>query len=394
MADVMEQIRHLLARAEHPNTPPEEADTALRRANTLMARHAIDEALLRIKMTDSEKRKPVVEKWHWAESYTEFGPYLRTMLAKIAEANNCRAVIGTSAPFNVTMVGMKDDVDWCQMLYTNCFLTFITKLEPKWDTSLPEAQNIYNFKVAGKVWWEIWVVMVTTQYGIDYNDIHWEYSQRSGRIPAIPYWGSETMYRDMGAPCEPHSKGYQYLFRAYKREAKRRGDANVVETQRHDAYRRSFAEGFAGEIEHRLWQMSEEAKGMQRETTGAELALRDSWEDVEAAFYEEFPNLHPDAIKKRQLEVQADTDARRRREREHREAMLAAMTERQRADFLEKEERKRRRDMKSNARYWEDYDRKNATDHSGARLGRDAAKGVSLTRTTPVGRDDKKEIGQ
>jgi len=389
----MEQIRLLLARAEHPTTPPEEASLSLDRANKLMQRHAIDEAILRVTMTDKEKRKPVVEKWTWAESYTEFGPHLRSMLAKIAEFNRCRAVIQTNAPFGVTMVGMKDDVDWCQMLYTNCFLTFITKLEPKWDTSLPIEQNIYNFKVAGKVWHEIWVVMVTTQFGIPYESIHFAYSQRSGRVPAIPYWGSETMYRDMGAPCEPHSKGYQYLFRAYKREAKRRGDTNVVETQRHGAYRESFARGFAEQIQYRLHMMEEAARGEVAEVMGAAVALRDSWEDIEAMFYDEFPNLHPDAVKKRQLEVQADTAARRLREREHREAMLAAMTERQRAEFLEKEQRKLRRDQKSNARYWEDYDRRNATDHSGARLGRDAAKSVSLSRSTPVEREDRKELG-
>jgi len=35
---LMETVRLLLARAEHPNTPPEEADAALRRANALIGR--------------------------------------------------------------------------------------------------------------------------------------------------------------------------------------------------------------------------------------------------------------------------------------------------------------------------------------------------------------------
>ena len=69
---LMETVRLLLARAEHPNTPPEEADTALRRANALMARHAIDEALVRATQTARERRAPVVEKWNWASAHEDY----------------------------------------------------------------------------------------------------------------------------------------------------------------------------------------------------------------------------------------------------------------------------------------------------------------------------------
>lgn len=111
---LMETVRLLLARAEHPNTPPEEADTALRRANALMARHAIDEALVRATQTARERRAPVVEKWNWASAHTGYGAHLRSMLEAIARYNRVRVHIELYAPYGVTVVGFREDVDWVQ----------------------------------------------------------------------------------------------------------------------------------------------------------------------------------------------------------------------------------------------------------------------------------------
>ena len=52
----MDRVAALLRIAEHPNTPVPEADVALMQANKLIAKHAIEEALLRQHQTVGERR--------------------------------------------------------------------------------------------------------------------------------------------------------------------------------------------------------------------------------------------------------------------------------------------------------------------------------------------------
>lgn len=386
---VLETVRRLMARAEHADTPPAEAEIALAQAQRLMTRHAIDEAVLRATQSESEKRKPVIEKWNWASAYTEFGPTLRTMLSVIADTNRCKVVISISAPYEVTVVGMKEDVDWVQILYTNCYLTFISKVQPRWDKDKSIDENVYNFKVAGYKWGDIWIEMAKAM-DAEY-DTEWK---RGSLVPILSWYRDDDYYTRQGLPCNPPPKDGGWLIRAYKRHAKVVGDDNPVETQRHGAYRRSFAEGFSSKIQRRLAEMKR-ASQEEVASSGQELVLADSWEDVLKAFYEEFPDMHPDAIRQRSLVEMEKSRAMLRKQQELREAMLAGMTPKQRADFLEKEERRAAREYRSSEKYWEEQDRKNRVDHSGAYAGARAAESVRLTRGgTPVNTESRKGINQ
>lgn len=389
----METVRKLLALAEHPTTPPDEAEAAMRQAARMMARHQIDEALARMSMSEGERRKPVREDWTWASNYTEFGAHLRSMLSEIARVNRCAIHIGLGAPYPVTVVGMRDDVDWVQQLYTTCYLTFIGRVNPSWDRSRSVEANIYALKVAGHKWLDIWRQMAHHGYGVE-------------QVPLVSYrnvtWGDREAARAAGVPCDApirDSRGipadHHWLARAYRRHAKELGDTNILKTQRHGAYRRSFAEGFADEIQHRLWMMERDAREEAKTTgTGTELALADSWAEVQDAFYREFPDRHPDAVRERSVLRAQETDQLRRAEREARDLKLAMMTDKQRADFLEKEQRKIRRDRESNDKYWERQEYANRTESSGYHAGRSSAKDVALSRSRPVGDDSAtKKIG-
>lgn len=383
---IMEQVQALLARAEHPNTPAPEAELALDRANILITRHAIDEAMLRATQSESERRKPVVETWKWLETYSEFSAYFRTMLSEIARHNRCRAVINSSTR-EVTLVGFSEDVSWCQMLYMNCYYSFLSKLAPKWNNEKSFEENIYTFKIAGNKWNDIWVIMAESL------DAKVEYDWY-GRVrkPVVPYGAPKDYYAQWGVPCAPSPADGGWMIRAYKKWAKIIGDTNPIETQRFDAYRRSFAQGFSDRIGRRLEDLRMASEQEVATSAGNAVALRDAWADVEEEFYNMFPEHTPEAKERARLVTQEKNAEFLRKEREYREMKLAAMTAKQRADFLEKEERKRRRDIRSANTYWRDQDNRNRSDHSGARGGASAADGVSLTRSTSVDHEERKGI--
>lgn len=60
---IEDQIEHMLRKAEHPNTPPAEAELCMARAEKLMIRHGIDQAVLTARATgDSVKAESIVRK--------------------------------------------------------------------------------------------------------------------------------------------------------------------------------------------------------------------------------------------------------------------------------------------------------------------------------------------
>lgn len=351
---IMDRVAALLARAEHPNTPEAERELCFERANVLMAKHALDEAVIRSQQSASERRKPVSETWKWLETYSPYASYLRTVLTEIARTNRCRVSIHPGN-YTVTVVGFSEDVSWTQMLYMNSYFAFLKALFPKWDETLGYDENVYNFKKAGHKWSEI--NHIARQHG------HPDHEDRStGRIKGA-------------------------VIAAYKRHAKKIGDEQQITTQRHEAYRDTFAHYFVMRIGQRLEKMREENQRVADSAPGAMLALRD---DVDAMFYELFPSLHPDEVRRRiEEQYRIDREAAEREARERQE-MLNAMTPKQRTDFLEKEERQRRREAAASDRYWRSQTV--SADRDGAAAGMRAADSVDLSRSTSVSKTDRKEI--
>src|SRR5262245_6156970 len=91
-ARILDRVRKLLAKAEHPSTPPAEAEAMSAKAAELMARHAIDEALLdeaRSDRSTPERRIVRVE-----------APYAvpkSVLLSRVAGAYRVRSAIGYDA---------------------------------------------------------------------------------------------------------------------------------------------------------------------------------------------------------------------------------------------------------------------------------------------------------
>ncbi len=109
---MLEKVRALLAKAES-TTFPEEAEALSAKAQELMARHAIDEAMVGGADGPDDipggARLPVDDPYARAKSI---------LLAEVASANRCSAVWSESLGFS-TVFGYESDLEFVEVLYTS-----------------------------------------------------------------------------------------------------------------------------------------------------------------------------------------------------------------------------------------------------------------------------------
>lgn len=350
---ILARVAHFLAKAADPAATPAEAELALQQANKLMVKHAIDEAMLRSRQSESERRKPVVDKWEgYIDSNTTFSYELRSMLRHIAQTNRVKVVCDWGY---ATLVGFSEDVSWVKELFMATQLSLLTQMSPKWNADLTVDHNIYNFKRAGYKWQMIWHVM-------------------SGHVESMP--------------CErpPHDGGW--MIRAYKRHMKLVGDTQPIKTQRHEAFRESFVAGFVEQLITRLRRMAYEATE-QASAHGAEVALRDSAEDVNAAFYDLFPDMRPMTDEERAAQMEAwrkQEEAERLAEQQR----WDSLTDAQKRKELEEQERRRRQSAREDARWHKQRAARYSSE--GMSAGASAANNVNLSRSSRVAGNSMKEL--
>jgi hypothetical protein len=113
-ARLLLRIRGLLSKAES-SSYPEEADAFMAKAQQLMTRHCVDRAMLDAGVCGSSEA-PVEGRRLWLED-----PYLAAkalLLATVADANRCRAIVTTDLGFS-TIVGHRVDLDATELLFTS-----------------------------------------------------------------------------------------------------------------------------------------------------------------------------------------------------------------------------------------------------------------------------------
>ncbi len=108
---VLRRVRGLLAKAEDPACTPEEAAAFSAKAEALIAKHAVDEALLEAR---EHRGRPTTR-------LVEFpAPYAKPkgqLLAGIAGAYGCRVL--SRAGEGYTVIGYRSDIDAVEMLFTS-----------------------------------------------------------------------------------------------------------------------------------------------------------------------------------------------------------------------------------------------------------------------------------
>ena len=117
---VLERVRKLLARAEHPATPPAEAEACSAKAAELMSRHLIDEAML--ESTGQHAAAPVVRHVVVVPPYSVAKAVL---LDEVAKAFRIRVAIGGDRGPDgrrCTLVGFPSDLAMAELLFTSLLL--------------------------------------------------------------------------------------------------------------------------------------------------------------------------------------------------------------------------------------------------------------------------------
>jgi hypothetical protein len=123
---VLERVRKLLARAEHPTTPPAEAEACSAKAAELMSRHLIDRAV--VDAGRQHRDEPVVRRIFVDPPYT-VGKVV--LLDEVAKAFGIRVAIGGgshSSRRRCTLVGFTADLAMVELLFTSLLLQASTAM--------------------------------------------------------------------------------------------------------------------------------------------------------------------------------------------------------------------------------------------------------------------------
>lgn len=355
---IMERIRAFLAIANNAPEGDPERESALSAANALMTKHAIDMAKLDAERDPLSRRVPISMRFQIFDdpSAADWWANFRTILSEIIYANRCQGAFHYGYNNEITIVGMSEDVEWCQMLWMQIFFEFMSKIKPTWEKNRTVGANVMAFKEAGYDWRSIWEAARLANDG-DSPDGQLFYDPQKAR----------------------------WLMREYRAEQRRTGKAHVG-TQRHGAYRRSFVEAFTQRIAARLEEMRNANTAASK---GNELVLASVEDRIKVEFYNLFPRFHPDFLAQERERWEAEETEARRKDQE----WLESLSEKQRRKVLEEREAKERAQARKDARYWAKKEAHNRPDEAGFRAGRAAAEAVSLERgNIQVDTPERREI--
>lgn len=268
---IMERVQLLIARADHPATPPEEADTARKMADALMFRYKIET------LSAPEQGSAIEPVWASiiiGEQGNEWINFYNGIVQDIVRHSGClmqrkfeRKVNDkgfTNNYYVAHVVGFEGDVRYVEMLVASAMLAFGKALEPKVHHEETDAQNALRLRQGGM----------------------------ERRRIALALFGSWETENEMKAKNRK-------VTRLIKEEAARIGQPHLVNEllgrgNNIKTYRSSYANGFYWTLTDRIRRLSVE-RGQSSE--GA-LVLGNWKERLEEALYVKFPNLRPDPERK------------------------------------------------------------------------------------------------
>jgi hypothetical protein len=379
---VMTTIMNLLNLAADENASPHERELAAQRAERLMEKHMID----RMDLKPEEKSKIACDTWElhvneMGDTYYEYAYNMQMLMEDVLTHCGCRLnynytrVDGNTRSFKV--VGFPEDLMYAERVWFRTYKEFVMNINPQWLPGRDKlGQNCYNFLKSGVKWEKIWRLAFKYQQDMRETSRGWAYLTASGRTREIP---------------DPYTTKYAPMLKAATKEyCASIGIEYQAHTQRHEAYRTSFARSFSSEIGYRLQRHREEAKQAKGDQTGVDsdrfaIALRDTKEQVDEEFYKLFPEFDPEVRKRQQqaAEEQAVID-------------FLNMTPEEQAYVIQAEAEKEAKYQKARARARRNYGRvreaRNNIDESAWQRGQDAARKVDLSNASEVHRPSTKEL--
>lgn len=342
---ILSRVQALLDKANATEFD-EEREALLAKADELMIKYTIDEAMLMARTPKNERRKPVKEYFTAADANAPHWEKFRTVLRHIAQLHRCRVVFHHSG--DCSLFGFHEDVEYVKMKWLNVYLHFSKTINPRWDATLSVGANAYNFHRAGTAWTDVEGVCINA--GQKFN--------------------------------------VKQLRSAYRAHCAAIGEEPKKMTQSNFYYKEAFAEAFKVRMCARIYDLIE-SRDEQTETAGALVAVKDLGLDVDELFYETYPDFRPLTA------AQRDELVRREQEQEAaRLAMLERMTPEERREYDREQESIERQRNTDNARYWRNQERiKNRMTRSGGvGAGRASADQVDLSRSEGVSASNRKEL--
>lgn len=257
--NILRKVQGLLAKADHPNTPPAEADTARNMAEALMLKYRIEESQLGAATTTTIG--PVWRTIRVGRTGGEFIWSYRDILGTIIDHFDIRGVIltqretdpdGTWASYyDADVVGYESDLRFVEAMFTAASLEFGKRLEPKYDPELSEQVNAYLMRSAGM----------------------------EGRRIAQAIYGRDDKH------LRPKVRAM------FKAEAVARGedpDVLLGKGINVKAFRKDYADGFCAELWSRLRRVRQ-ATAEDRKS----LVLAGRKNAIDEAFYGKYPTMKP-----------------------------------------------------------------------------------------------------
>lgn len=255
----IDKINKLLAMAGNEALVEEVRANYLAKAERLRAAHMIDEALLRQAGTATQDN--IIEEGMEVEYLPEFWEHLDGLIAALSRHCSLRSIWRYKGGHRqYQMTGFRSDIEFFGALWTSAYMEFTRSLLPQWDTAETFDSNVYRFVKAGYRW----------------ADIH-----------AAARAADDTVAERL----TPRFRT------AYVREATRRGEEPGSHTQRHGAFRNSYAQAYTSTIRHRLYAMRDAAMEDHDRGDGYSLALSDTKTRVDAEFYRRYPQYDPKNMK-------------------------------------------------------------------------------------------------
>lgn len=290
---ILDRVSHLLERANHKDANPNERDACLKKADELMMRHQISQAMLAGRTAGQRASEPIVASMVFVHDDDEFFPELTRVISVFARLCKVRPIVMMSRS-EIRVVGFPDDIEYFRMLWTGAFMVFSNKLSPRWDNSQTLAWNIRAQKEAGVKWPVIWDLAKSNGWSgyrapgkVDvYAPVIGLYSSENFKAGEVAHDITNKLPISVGR-C-PKDGGY--FKRLYEKQCELDGVPATNHTQRNAAYRASYAIGFLNEIQDRVLEMENIRGQYVAKTGGAEVALRDHGQIVSEFFRNLFPN--------------------------------------------------------------------------------------------------------
>jgi len=249
--DISATIAALIAKADRTDNQAEK-DAYYAKAEEMRRAHNLEQEAIIAR--DPNSVTPTYRMITLLGHYSDLTQYYRRVFRSIVEHCGIRAYTEhTNGNLVAHCVGYESDLNYAEFLWTAAYMMFSTRIDPRWDDSLPEDENIWRMRNAG-----------TKRATI-----------------ADRAWGD-------GAGLE--SKNRNKVQRVYLAECAKRGEDAKATGLGHqaDVYRVSYARGFADEFDARLYRARQAVN-----TSGGVLTMHGRAERVDEAFYTRYPTFRP-----------------------------------------------------------------------------------------------------